>query len=83
MEQEGRGAERQNLNKKLNAERDMERITGTTETSWEKAAVGKKTEMVQKTVQTEKRMAETQKRTVQMWKTIEGTWKTVAVNKKM
>jgi hypothetical protein len=37
--------EHQNLDKKLNAEWDTERIVGTAETAWEKAAVGKKTEM--------------------------------------
>jgi hypothetical protein len=36
-EQEGQGMEQQNLNKKSNAERDMERIAGTAETAWEKA----------------------------------------------
>jgi hypothetical protein len=55
VEEEGQGAEQQNLDRELNAERDMERITGTaetawekaaaeTETAWEKTAVGKKTE---------------------------------------
>jgi hypothetical protein len=33
------------LDRKLKAERDMERIAGTADTAWEKAAVGKKTEM--------------------------------------
>jgi hypothetical protein len=35
--------EQQNLDKKLNEERDMERITGMAETVWEKAAVGTET----------------------------------------
>jgi hypothetical protein len=63
--------EHQNLDKKFNVERDTERITGTTETSWEKAAVGKKTEMAKKTTtaQTEKRTVEMRKRMVNMRKT--------------
>jgi hypothetical protein len=47
-EQEGQGMEHQNLDKKLNMEQDTERITGTAETAWEKAAVRKKTEMEKK-----------------------------------
>jgi hypothetical protein len=58
-EEEGQGAEQQNLDWKLNAERDTERIAGTaetvwekaaveTETAWEKMAVGKKTETEKK-----------------------------------
>jgi hypothetical protein len=70
------------LNKKLNAEWDTERITGTAETAWEKAAVGKKTEVAKTMAQTEKGMAEMRKRTVKMWKTTEGTRKTAGVNKK-
>jgi hypothetical protein len=70
-EQEGQGTEHQNLDKKLNAERDMERIAGMVETAWEKVAMGKKTEMAKKTTtaQMEKRTVEAQKRTVNMWKT--------------
>jgi hypothetical protein len=64
MEQEGQGAEQQNLDKKLNVEQDTERIMGTAETAWEKAAVGKKMETAKKTT-----MAQTEKRTVNMWKT--------------
>jgi hypothetical protein len=89
-EEEGRGAEQQNLDRKLNAERDTERIAGTTETAWEKTAVGKKTETAKTTAQTTKRMAETRKRTVKMRKQkvkarkkVVGTRKTSAVNKKM
>jgi predicted ATPase len=84
-EQEGWGAEHQNLDKKLNAEWDTERIMGMAKTSWEKAAVGKKTETEKKKtmVQTEKKMVEMQKRTVKMWMTAEGTWKTAVVNEKM
>jgi hypothetical protein len=81
------------LDKKLNAERDTERITGTvetawkkaaaeTETVWEKAAVGKNMEAAKTMAQTEKRMAETRKRTVKMRKTTQGTRKTAGVNKK-
>jgi hypothetical protein len=77
------------LDKKLNAERDTERIAGTVETAWEKVAVGKKTEMAKTTAQTTKRMAETQKQMVRMRKqtvkareTAVGTWKTLVVNKK-
>jgi hypothetical protein len=55
MEEEGRGTEQQNLDRKLNAERDTERIAGTAETAWEKTAVGNKT------VQAEKRTARTRK----------------------
>jgi uncharacterized protein (DUF1501 family) len=80
VEQEGQGAEQQNLNKKLNAERDTERIAGMaetawekaaaeTETTWEKAAVGKKMETAKTTVQTTMRTAE-------------GTRKTAGVNMK-
>jgi hypothetical protein len=36
--------EQQNLDRKLNAEWDTDRIMGTAETAWEKTAVGKKTE---------------------------------------
>jgi hypothetical protein len=43
-EEEGWGAEQQNLDRKLNAERDTERIVGMAETAWEKAAVGEQTE---------------------------------------
>jgi hypothetical protein len=89
-EQEGRGTEWQNLNKKLNAERDTERIAGTAETAWEKAAVGKKMETAKTMVQTTKRTAEMWKQTVKMQKqTVKarkkavGTQKTSAVNKKM
>jgi hypothetical protein len=68
-EEEERGTEQQNLDRKLNAEQDMEGITGTaetvwekaaaeTETAWEKAAVGKKMEMAKTTAQITKRMAE-------------------------
>jgi hypothetical protein len=66
------------LDKKLNAEWDMERIVGMAETAWEKAAARNKTEMemAMTTVQTEKRI-------INMQKTAEGTWKTVVVNKKM
>jgi hypothetical protein len=55
-EQGGQGVEWKNLNKKLNTERDMERIMGAVEKAWEKVAVEKKTEMAKrKTVaQTEK-----------------------------
>jgi hypothetical protein len=82
-EQEGWGTEQQNLNKKLNAEQDTERIAGMAETAWEKAAVGKKTETAKKTTmaQTEKRTVGTQKRMVKTRKTAEGTRKTAAVNK--
>jgi hypothetical protein len=52
------------------------------ETAWEKAAVGKKTEMAKIMAQTEKRTVETQKRTVKTWKTTERTRKTAVVNKK-
>jgi hypothetical protein len=76
-EQEGQGADHQNLDEKLNAEQDMERIVGTAETAWEKVAVGKKMEMeiAKIMVQMEKRMVETEK-------IVEGTWKTTVVNKK-
>jgi hypothetical protein len=70
--------EHQNLDQKLNAERDTERIAGTVETVWEKAAAEMETawEKTAKTmVQTEKGTAEMRKRTVK-------TWKTVKVNKK-
>jgi hypothetical protein len=73
-EEEGWGAEQQNLDRNLNVERDTERIAGTvetawekaaaeTETAWEKTAVGKKTEMEKRktTVQAEKRMAKMRK----------------------
>jgi hypothetical protein len=43
-EEEGQGTEQQNLDRKLNTERDTDRIMGMAETVWEKAAVGKKTE---------------------------------------
>jgi hypothetical protein len=38
VEQEGQGAEHQNLDKKLNTERDTERIAGMAETTWEKGS---------------------------------------------
>jgi hypothetical protein len=38
VEEEGWGVEQQNLDRKLNAERDTERIAGTVETAWEKVA---------------------------------------------
>jgi hypothetical protein len=82
-------AEHQNVDKKLNVERDTERIVGTAETAWEEVAVGKKMEMAKTTVQTMKRTAETRKQTVKMQKqtvkarkTAVGTRKTSAVNKK-
>jgi hypothetical protein len=49
VEQEGQSAEQQNLDKKLNAERDTERIAGTAERACEKVAV-KKTETEKKTI---------------------------------
>jgi hypothetical protein len=51
------------LDRKLNAERDTERIAGTVETAWEKTAVGNKMETEKKktTVQAEKRTARTWK----------------------
>jgi hypothetical protein len=73
--------EYQNLHKKLNAEWDTERITGTAETAWEKVAVGKKTETAKTTAQTEKRTVEMWKRMINMWKTAEETQKTAVVNK--
>jgi hypothetical protein len=89
VEQEGWGVEQQNLNKKLNTERDTERIAGMAETAWEKAVVGKKTETTKTMAQTAKRMAETWKRTVKMWKrtvkmqkTAEGTRKTAEGTRK-
>jgi hypothetical protein len=73
------------LDRKLNAEQDTERIMGTAETAWEKAAVGEKTETANQTTtaQREKRMAGTRKRTVNMRKIVKGTRKTTGVNKKM
>jgi hypothetical protein len=84
-EEEGQGVEQQNLDRKLNAEWDTERIMGTAETAWEKAAVGEKTETANQTttVQREKRTAEMRKRTVNMRKIVQGTRKTTGVNKKM
>jgi hypothetical protein len=68
MEEEGQGVEQQNLDRKLNAEWDTERITGMAETVREKVAVGEKTETANQTTtaQREKRMAEMRKRTVNM-----------------
>jgi hypothetical protein len=84
-EEEGRDVEQQNLDRKLNAERDTERIAGTAETAWEKTAVGNKMEMEKNktTVQAEKRTARMRKRTVKMRKTVKGIRKTAAVNEKM
>jgi hypothetical protein len=59
VEEEGRGAEQQNLDRNLNAERDTERIAGMVETAWEKTAVGNKMETEKK-----KTMAMAEKRTV-------------------
>jgi hypothetical protein len=83
-EEEGRGVEQQNLDRKLNVEWDTERIAGTAETAWEKATAGEKTETANQTTmaQSEKRMAETRKRAVNMWKIVKGTRKTAMVNKK-
>jgi hypothetical protein len=63
MEEEGRGTEQQNLDRKLNAEWDTERIVGTVETAWEKTAVGNKMEMEKKkpTAQAKKRTGRMQK----------------------
>jgi hypothetical protein len=85
-EQEGRGAEHQNLDMKLNAEWDTERIVGTVETAWEKVAVGNKaeTEMKKTTAQTEKKTVEMQKRTVETQKrTVETQKRTVETQKRM
>jgi hypothetical protein len=62
-EEEGQGVEQQNLDWKLNVERDTERIAGMAETAWEKTAEGNKMEMEKKktTAQAEKRTARTQK----------------------
>jgi hypothetical protein len=72
------------LDRKLKVEQDMERIAGMVETSWEKAAVGKKTEMEMEktTAQTEKTVVETQKRMVMTKQTAEWTRKTAVVNEK-
>jgi hypothetical protein len=75
VEQEGQGAEHQNLDKKLNVEWDMERTAGMAETAWEKVAVEKKIEM-----EMTKTMAWTEKRMVKTEKTVEGTRKTAVVN---
>jgi hypothetical protein len=84
-------AEHQNLDRKLKAEQDTERIAGTaetarqkaavgTETVWEKAAVGKKTETETEMKMTRKRTIETGKRTAAMENIVEETHQTMVVN---
>jgi hypothetical protein len=84
-------AEHQNLDRKLQVERDTEGIARTVETVWEKAAVGKKTEtemektmaQMEKTiVEMQKTIVEMQKRMVETKQIAEGTQKTTVVNEK-
>jgi hypothetical protein len=85
VEEEGQDAEQQNLDQKLNVERDMERIVGTAEMAWEKMAVGNKmeTEKNKTTAQAEKRTARTRKQMVKMRKqTVKMRKQTVKARKK-